>query len=122
MGLQFNARTITAEKMKSCTIEKIADDIKIHAPDLLNLVGRLLDADPIIHDRRKKDRAKRERERKSQEGRKRAQKTDTLDEDDDELAILNIVNEDEDEPENIEDQLEMQRQAIFHVVNINLHH
>jgi hypothetical protein len=49
MGLQFNARTITAEKMKSCTIKKIADDIKTHAPDLWNLVGRLLDADPIIH-------------------------------------------------------------------------
>jgi hypothetical protein len=65
MGLQFNAQMITAEKMKSCTIKKIADDIKTHAPDLWNLVGRLLDADPIIHDHRKKDREKRERDRKS---------------------------------------------------------
>lgn len=118
VGLHFNAGTITAERMKDCTVPKIANNIQSQAPELWELVGKLLEADPVIIRRRKKDRAERMKER-TKGSRKRAPPMEGLDEDDIELNILEMVNEHEDEPEHIEEILETRERSLLHIVSMS---
>ncbi|XP_006463783.1 hypothetical protein AGABI2DRAFT_74833 [Agaricus bisporus var. bisporus H97] len=64
-GFHFNAGSITAEKMQECTIEKIAQGMETHAPDVWELVGTLLEADPTHARHRERECEHRERERKT---------------------------------------------------------
>lgn len=114
-GFHLNAKTITAEKMKECTIGKISEGIKAHAPDVWDLVGKLLEADPAAVRNRERDREHREMERKANGGLRRQKKRR---ENEDEDPIAQLLGENEDEPEDIEDQLEQQRLALIHVVSV----
>lgn len=120
-GFHFNASAITAEKMKDLNIEKISEGIQKHAPDVWELVGCLLEADSGVTHRREKARAKRELERKTNRGvRKSGKKGAVWEEDDDESHVSRIVGENEDEPEDVEDQLEVQRRSLLRIVRCSI--
>ncbi|EKM77432.1 hypothetical protein AGABI1DRAFT_13110, partial [Agaricus bisporus var. burnettii JB137-S8] len=114
-GLHFNISTITAEKMKSITVNKIADVIQCRAPDLWNVVGILMAADPINLRRCEKRREEREIDRKANGGTRKKRRTRVTEEDEDEFHLQEIVNEGEDEPEDIEDLLENERHSLLRV-------
>ncbi|KAG6849308.1 hypothetical protein H0H93_009576 [Arthromyces matolae] len=52
MGLQFGARTATVEKLEALSIDFIAEEMKKISPELWELVGVLLQADPDRNKRR----------------------------------------------------------------------
>lgn len=116
-GFHFVAGSITAEKMKQCTIKKIAEGIQTHAPDVWHLVGRLLQSDSALVHRREKEREEREKERRENGTRKWRKKSDAREEDGNENQISDLFDEDHDEPEDIEEQLENQRLSLLQIVS-----
>jgi hypothetical protein len=60
-GFHFNASLITAEQIKECSIRHIEQGINQHAPELRELVGELLQADPVLQEQRRTEREKREK-------------------------------------------------------------
>jgi hypothetical protein len=55
-GLHLNATLITADELKECTIEKIiVQGMQTYTPDVWELVGKLLDADPALAHHREKE-------------------------------------------------------------------
>ncbi|KAJ3569499.1 hypothetical protein NP233_g4998 [Leucocoprinus birnbaumii] len=105
-GFHFTAKDVTAEKLKETTIQKLENGIKDKAPDVWHLVGELLKSDPEVIRRRHKAREEREKTRKRGKGQRKRKKRGNIAEGDDELRVLDIVDSDEDEPEDVEEQLE----------------
>jgi hypothetical protein len=54
-GFYIDVGSITAEKIEDFTIRRISEGILTHAPDVWDLVGGLLEADPIIVRKHEKD-------------------------------------------------------------------
>jgi hypothetical protein len=54
-GFHMNAGSMTAEKIRNCTIQNISQGVQAHAPDIWELVGKLLEADPLITRNREKN-------------------------------------------------------------------
>jgi hypothetical protein len=119
-GFHFVAKSITAEKMKECNIKNIAEGIRKHAPDVWEVVGSLLQADPVLVRRREKEHKARENARNSKntvsDGKKASA---TRDNDDEPNDFWNSVNagEERDLPDDIGEQLENQRHKLLEVVS-----
>jgi hypothetical protein len=113
-GFHINAGSMTAEKIKNCTIQNISQGVQAHAPDVWELCGKLLEADPIIIRKREKKRERREKEREKNKGlRKRKIRGE---EDEDEQQISQLVDDNDDEPEDLEEQLVNHRLSLSRIV------
>ncbi|EKM81404.1 hypothetical protein AGABI1DRAFT_125794 [Agaricus bisporus var. burnettii JB137-S8] len=108
-GLHFNAGSVTAEKMKTFTVNKIAAVV-------WELVGNLMTADHVIIHCREKEREQRSKDRKlNRNVDNRGRKTQVLEEEEEEYYRPEIVSEHEDELEDIEELLEKQRYSLLQV-------
>lgn len=120
-GFHLAAGSITTEKMKQCTIKSITEGIQAHAPDVWAIVGRLLESDPAVVRRRERERVQREKERKANgPASKRRKRSEFFDEDDEDSLVSDIVDLNEDEPEDIDTQIENRRHCLMRIVSIHL--
>jgi hypothetical protein len=55
-GFHFTARDVSVAQVEKCRILHLSDGMQKHAPDVWELLGQLLQADPILVQRRKRDR------------------------------------------------------------------
>jgi hypothetical protein len=117
-GHHFVAKYATVEQLKKCNISHLAKRMIEKAPDVWDLVGILLQADPEVVKRRGKTRRDREKARCEGGGaRHRKARSELDDEDDDEeFRVFDFVDSQEDEPEDIEEQLEMQWKTLIKIV------
>jgi hypothetical protein len=111
-GLHLNATSIIADELKECTIEKIAQGMQTYAPDVWELVGKLLDADPALARHREKERERREKVRIKNANTHNDKTTRNE-------PIFTILEDDEDEPDDVEDQIENQRLTLLHIVSVS---
>jgi hypothetical protein len=119
-GYHFVANKATAKELKKFTIAHLAQGIRELAPDVWELVGRLLQADPDILKRREKVRNLRERARQEGGGYRKRKPRREVEDDEDEMRLFDIADEDEDEPEHIEELLENQTKSLTTVVSVLL--
>jgi hypothetical protein len=106
--------------LKKFTIAHLSQGIRELAPDVWELVGRLLQADPDILKRREKIRILRERARQEGGGYRKRKPRHEVEDDEDEMRLFDIADEDEDEPEHIEELLENQTKSLTTVVSASL--
>lgn len=117
-GFHFAAKNITAEKMKEVNIPRIVKGMREKAPDVWDLMGSLLQADPEVIRQREKARVERVKQRAAGGGQRKRRRRKDVNEDDDETRVFDIADENEDEPEDIEEQLATQWNALIHIVSI----
>lgn len=116
-GFHFSAKGATSEQMKEVNMERMAKGIKEKAPDVWDMMGHLLQADPEVVKRREKARAEREKQRAAGGGTRTRRKRMDILEDEDDARVADLIGDDEDEPEDIEDQLETQSKALIQIVS-----
>lgn len=92
-GFHFGARKATAAELGAIDIDTIASNMRELAPELWDLLGLLLLADPVSNERR--TRAREKRQEKKKEAKERAAKATAKDRDGD-VTMASI------EPENLE--------------------
>jgi hypothetical protein len=109
-GFHLNASSITAEKMKECTIDKIADGIQSHAPDVWELVGSLMESDPAMVDHHKKKHGNKEVE-ETAESEEMSRRNNHQD-------IPPLIDKNDDLPDDLQEQLEYQRLSLLHIVRL----
>lgn len=126
-GMRFSARSATAERFEGIDINGIADEMQKHAPDLWDLLGILLNADPNLDKVRKRH----EQEREKKKG-KNVNNNDTEDQDEanywrNEGAAKDIVNDEMEDfnPEThgakkITISIEERQKALLLVVSMSL--
>lgn len=119
-GYHFVAHLATSQRLKGFTIQRLEEGMKEKAPDIWDLIERLLQADPELTKRRQKARVDREKARQEGGGARKRRARRGIEDDEDELEIYDIVNCDEDEPEDIEEQLETQLKSLRVVVSHSL--
>jgi hypothetical protein len=117
-GYHFVAKSATVEHLKQCQISQLAEGMIRGAPDVWDLVGALLQADPDII--RRRERARRECVKSSDQGSQQQHQniSGELDNDNNENGqdgpVLDFADEDR---KHLEDQLEKESKSLIKIVS-----
>lgn len=113
-SLHFVAKSATEEQIKACNIQVLSKQMRGKAPGVWDLLDGLLQVDQKLIAEREQKQEQQKGQRKAGTYKQRKQRSD-LEDGEEELAEL--LNDDEDEPEDIEEQIVTKECTLVKIVS-----